>query len=333
MIAKSPGFAAIVFFAAALAVLGVRSATGHAAEAPFAVAPLQSLRLVDDAALAQRLDAIVAKLDLAGEFPTEDGPESISLAVVDLNRNPPAIAGVGADNFIYPASVYKMYVAAEVLRQIETGDLRLDSPEVVKPHNAVDRSKEVATDPRPLLAGGDTVTVGYLLDLMITRSDNSAANCLIDLASRPKINATLHAYGWRGSDVTRKFLKRTAEDPGYADVAGTETSARHAAEFLARIRLRTLVSPWVSMQLESLLGRQLDETKLARGLPPGAMFCHKTGWYAEWTHDVGIVDDGSKAYVVACFLPLPEKQGTEKLRQLGHEIHAMLTADRDDALK
>ena len=54
---------------------------------------------------------------------------------------------------------------------------------------------------------------------MITRSDNTAANCLIDFAQRPKINELLHSYGWQGSEVTRKFLKRPVEDEAYRKVA------------------------------------------------------------------------------------------------------------------
>jgi beta-lactamase class A len=221
-----------------------------------------------------------------------------------------------------------MYVAAEVLHQIEQGPASLDSKFSVRAPNVVDRSKEIPSDPRPLLKEGDEVTLGYLLDLMITRSDNSAANCMIDVAQRPKINEMLLGYGWKGSEVTRKFLKRPVEDEAYRKAPGTQTCALHAADFLYRVRTRTLISPWVSMQLESLLGRQLDNSKMARGLPRGAMFYHKTGWYANWTHDVGIVDDGQTRFVVACFLPLPEKQGAEKLAELGRRIHALMRTNQ-----
>jgi len=73
-----------------------------------------------------------------------------------------------------------------------------------------------------------------------------------------------------------------------------------------------------------LLGRQLDEAKMAAGLPAGAMFYHKTGWYDSWTHDAGIVDDGRLRYVVACFLPLPEELAADKHRQLAQKIHALM---------
>lgn len=282
-------------------------------------------RFDEDPQLSQALRKIVADLKLDGEFPTDDGRERISLAVIDLKGPTPRLGSVNAKSFIYPASVYKMYVAAEVLRQIEQGPASLDTSFTVRVPNVVDRTKEISTDPRPLLVEGDEVTLGYLLDLMITRSDNTAANCLIDFAQRPKINELLQGYGWQGSEVTRKFLKRPVEDEAYRRAPGTQTCALHAADFLYRIRTHTLASPWVSMQMESLLGRQLDTAKMARGLPRGAMFYHKTGWFAKWTHDVGIVDDGGTRFIIAAFLPLPEKTGADKLAELGRQVFGLMS--------
>lgn len=278
-----------------------------------------------DEKLSKSLETIVTRLGLAGEFDTgEDGMERISLAVIDLTGKKPHLAGVHYDNFIYPASVYKMYVAAAVLEKISAQACSLTTMLIATEPNVVDRSREIKWDPRPLLQHGDTVTVNYLLDLMITRSDNSAANCLIDLAGRETINTLMHRYGWHGSEVTRKFLKRKFEDPGYETIRGTETCALHAADFLYRIETNQLVNPWVSMQMKCLLGRQLDKSKLAGGLPPQAMMYHKTGWFSYWTHDVGLVDDGQVRYIIACFLPIEEEQALPKLKQLSQQIYTLM---------
>jgi beta-lactamase class A len=278
-----------------------------------------------DENLSSELNKIVTDLELDKDFNVgEDGIERVSLAVIDLRSEEPRFGGVYYDNFIYPASVYKMYAAAEVLNQISQGKYSLETVVEVKSPNDVDRSKEIKTDPRPLLKDGDSISVNYLLDLMITRSDNSAANCLIDLADRKNINALLHKYNWQGSEVTRKFLSRKFEDPGYEKIRGTETCALHAADFLYLIYTNKLINPWVSMQLKTLLGRQLDNTKLAKGLPQDAMFYHKTGWFSFWTHDVGIVNDGEANYIIACFLPLPDKEALPKFKLLGETIHQLM---------
>ena len=282
-----------------------------------------------DASLSAVIAGIASELGIDKEFDTgEDGMEHISFAVIDMSGKKPVFGGVHFDNFIYPASVYKMYVAAEVLRQISQGKYFLTSPVVVRSPNDVDRTRELPWDPRPLIRDGDTVTVAYLLYLMITRSDNSAANCLIDLARRENINALMQEYGWQGSEVTRKFLSRRFEDSAYMKVRSTETCALHAADFLYRIYTDQLVNPWVSQQMKSYLGRQLDTTKLSPGLPHQAMFYHKTGWYSSWTHDVGIVDDGKVRYVIACFLPIEEEKPRPILKQLAARVHKHFTTKK-----
>ena len=278
-----------------------------------------------DEILSKELYNIILELDLDKNFDVgEDGIEKISLAVIDLSGDQPKLGGVNYDNFIYPASVYKMYVAAEILNQVSQGKYSLYEPYVAKEPNVVDRSKQIDNDPRPLLKDGDTVKVNSLLDLMITRSDNSAANCLIDIAQRRNIDSLLHTYGWYGSEVTRKFLKRKFEDPGYENIRGTETCALHAADFMYKIYSNKLVNNWVSLQMKTLLGRQLDKSKLSTGLPNTAMFYHKTGWFAYWTNDVGIIDDGEVKYIIACFIPLKEELALPKFKVLSEKVYALI---------
>lgn len=278
-----------------------------------------------DEKLSKDLSDIILELDLDLNFDVgEDGIEQISLAVIDLTRDQPKLGGVNYDNFIYPASVYKMYVAAEILNQVSQEKYSLYEPYVAKEPNVVDRSKQIDNDPRPLLKDGDTVTINYLLDLMITRSDNSASNCMIDIAQRKNIDSLLHNYNWYGSEVTRKFLKRKFEDAGYENVRGTETCALHAADFMYKIYSNSLVNNWVSLQMKTLLGRQLDKSKLATGLPNTSMFYHKTGWFAYWTNDVGIVDDGDVKYIIACFIPLEEELALPKFKTLSEKVYELI---------
>ena len=264
-----------------------------------------------DSSLSDSLLSIIKSVGLDRNYDAgEDGIEQISFAVIDLNSN--------------PASVYKMYVAASILKQISEGKFSLYDKFVVKSPNDVDRSKQIESDPRPLLKDSDIVTMNYLLDLMITRSDNSAANCLIDKATRPEINKMIDGFGWKGSEVTRKFLSRKFEDPSYDTVRGTETCALHAADFMYKIYKNELVNPWVSMQLKSLLGRQLDVTKLAAGLPKNVMFYHKTGWWSIYTNDVGIVNDGNIKYIIALFTPVREDIVSLKMKILSTKVYELL---------
>ncbi|MEO6868990.1 MAG: serine hydrolase [Ginsengibacter sp.] len=278
-----------------------------------------------DASFNQSLSKIIHECGLDSSFDAgEDGHLKISLAVIDLNQKVPVIAGVNMDSFIYPASVYKMYVAMEILKQVSEKKYSLFKNYVVHSPNDVDHSSEISWDPRPLLRDGDTVTIQYLLDLMITRSDNSAANCLIDVAGRKNINNTMHQYGWYGSEVTRKYLSRKLEDAGFDTVRSTVTNARHAAEFMYLIQTNRLVNPWVSKKLKIFLGQQLDTTKLSTGLPSNAMFYHKSGWWSYFTNDVGIVDDGNIKYIIALFTPLEEESARPRMKLLSQKVYLLM---------
>jgi beta-lactamase class A len=275
--------------------------------------------------LTDEIKSIMADMGLDRNFEVgEDGTEQISFAVIDFSSGEPVLAGYNMDNFIYPASVYKMYVAMEILKQISEGKYNLYKQYVVKAPNAVDKSKEIESDPRPLLKENDTVTINYLLDLMITRSDNSAANCLIDIAGRENINKTIKYYSWEGSEVTRKFLSRKFEDPGYEKIKGTETCALHAADFMYRIETNQLVNFWVSEQLKALLTRQLDKSKLAQGFPENTIFSHKTGWWSYWTNDVGIVSNGKIKFIISCFLPLEEEKALPLFKEIAQRIYRLI---------
>jgi beta-lactamase class A len=271
------------------------------------------------------LKQIIQDAELDGIYDArEDGMEKISFAVIDMTGRKPLLGGVNMDNFIYPASLYKMYVAMEVLNQIGEGKYSLFRSYVVKSPNDADRVKEISWDPRPLLRDGDTVTVDYLLDLMITRSDNSAANCLIDIAGRKNINKTMHENGWYGSEVTRKYLPRKFEDPGYDTIRGTETCALHAADFMYKVYNNELINPWVSQQMKALLGRQLDTTKLSNGLPSNVMFYHKSGWWNFFTNDVGIADDGQIKYVIALLTPITEEDVRSKMKVVSESVYHLV---------
>ena len=141
----------------------------------------------------------------------------------------------------------------------------------------------------------------------------------------PNQSKRLHQFDWYGSEVTRKFLKRTVEDRGYDTVRSTETCALHAADFMYKIYAGELVNPWVSMQIKAMLGRQLDTTKLSTGLPSSAMFYHKTGWWSMYTNDVGIVDDGKIKYIISVFYsPMAEEQVRPKLKELSAKVYALI---------
>lgn len=213
---------------------------------------------------------------------------NFSICVIDLKQDPPQIFGYNADKFIYPASCYKVFVGAEVLSQIEQKIFSLETIIEVKSPNDVDRDARIfPKDRRPLLKTGDKVTVEHLLDLMLTRSDNTASNCLIDLVSREKITENIiYKYGWHGSEVTRKFLNRTKENEKYRFSEITMSCAKHLAEYFYLTETKQLVSSWVSEKIAHWAGKTLDRDEHQKiGY---SRFYKKGGWFETnlWKHSI-----------------------------------------------
>jgi len=80
------------------------------------------------------------------------------------------------------------------------------------------------------------------------------------------------------------------------------------------------------MQMKALLGRQLDTSKLSRGLPPGAMFYHKTGWWSFFTNDVGIVEDGKIRYIISLFTPVTEEEVRPRLKEVARRVYNLVSS-------
>lgn len=251
--------------------------------------------------------------------------DEMAIAIIDLREENPEIFGYNLDTFIYPASVYKIFIAAEVLRLIENGSLSLEQKVVIKSPNDVDRDARIFPgDTRKLLFDGDEVTIDYLLDLMLTRSDNTASNTLIDLVGRESITENIiYKYNWHGSEVTRKFLDRK-KDATYQNTKNTLSCVRHLADFLYLVEKEKLISPFVSKKLKEYMLRFNRLNKKFKGLyltdihvsyygkggwlennlyskPLSALKAFlKKGWtIVRWSNDVGVMQGQNSHYVIA----------------------------------
>ena len=258
---------------------------------------------------------------------TESGftKNEIGIAIIDLNESEPKIFGYNMEHFIYPASVYKIFIGAEVLRQIEIGDFSLDQIVEIKSPNDVDKDARIFPgDTRKLLNAGDKTSIDYLLDLMLTRSDNTASNSLLDIVGRENIiENIIHKYNWYGSEVTRKFLDRLKEDKPYQFSSTTLSCARHLAEFFYLVETEKMISPFVSRKLKEYMlhfnkqgkkglwlenvyqnyyckGGWLETNLYKHSFLAVCKAIFKKGWaIIRWSNDVGVVTGKNSKYVIA----------------------------------
>jgi beta-lactamase class A len=275
----------------------------------------------EDPDFSAQLAAIVAAVGLDVVTPAEESPdkkeERSSICLVDLRQpGAPRVAGWNADAFVYPASTYKMYVAGEAIRRVVAGEMSLDDVHRVKPHNVRQGSRPAADEP---------LTLSELIRLTMQYSDNTTANELIDLVDRQRASALMHAMGCQGSEITRKYLSRSLEDPGYAEVPGTVTSGRHLATFLWAVETGALGGGKGRGLMRGYLAMN-DKGRFFRGLPATATIHSKTGWWNVYTSEAALVEDGATRYILCALTARPAEEADAKLAALAASVHALLQA-------
>lgn len=262
----------------------------------------------------------------------------ISIALINLNGKDPVIGGYNMDNFIYPASLYKIFIAAEALRQVENKKINLDKKIVVSKINAVDRRKQIPYDKHKILKSGERARVEYLLELMLSRSDNTAANCLIDLVDRENINKNIiKKYQWSGSEITRKFIPRKFEEKKWREAPVTLTCAKHVAEFFFLVEKGKIVSEKTSHDLKEFLsdGHHFEKDNIGNSLPKSAKFYRKGGWFEsklkdgsmiKFNSDAGIVEDGNIKYIIAILTSLKTRNHKKNfpVKKLSRKIYDLM---------
>ena len=276
-----------------------------------------------DPQFSAKIAELVKQTQLDEHTPADKNPDNeeewSSVCVVDLaDPLKPRVGAWEADNFIYPASTYKMYVVGEAVRQVCAGERSLDDPTTVSANN-------MRADTR--LTTGQLVSLSEVLRLVCQYSDNTAANVAIDTVDRQRASALLRALGCAGSDITRKFLPRTREDAQYTTVPGTATCARHAATFLWAVEQGAIGGGRGRGLIKGFLAtNEKNTTRLRAGLPASATIHSKTGEWDTFTSEAGIVEDGPGRYIVCVFTALPESKAGARIAAFGKAVHALLTA-------
>lgn len=198
-----------------------------------------------------------------------------------------------------PASTIKLYAAMFAYDQVAIGKISLDQLVTIKDSN-VAPSESFSSGYAPL-QNGDTVTVYRLLDQMITQSDNTAFNSLLDLLDRREITKYTHDLGLVNSNIGSKLnldnSQLTAEQalPGYGP---NTTNADDYARAFILINGQRLPG---SSELFDTLTRQKFNEMIPALLPKNVVVAHKTGELDPYYHDGGIVVDANKKYILSIF--------------------------------
>ena len=196
------------------------------------------------------------------------GLKEAGAVVMDLERG--VFAGQNEGAAYSPASVIKVPVMIEVMKQVEAGKLAY------------------------------TGNVKSLVERMIIHSDNAATNELIRMVdpSHTRITATMHEIlGNRDIQLHNEMF------PGsYKRL--NQGSARAFATLIKRIDEGKVISPEVSARMKAIMGRNADDSMLGTAvkvLGSDARLYNKTGSHGAALNDAGIIEFGDRRLVLAIF--------------------------------
>lgn len=129
------------------------------------------------------------------------------------------------------------------------------------------------------------MSIRDLVELMITLSDNTATNILIELLGMAKINTTLRQLGLNDTVLARKMLDWQVRAAGRDNL----TTARDMGELLARIYWRKIPGLSVASidQIYHILTRQVYRDNLSFYIPEQywPKIASKTGTLTGVIHD------------------------------------------------
>ena len=194
---------------------------------------------------------------------------------------------------IYPASVIKVPIMADVFHRYAHGELRPDDRVLVTESN-----QTATSGPAPFVPGY-VATISELVDLMITHSDNVATNQLIDVLRRERVTEYMHDLGLNTFLLGRKL---SGSEPLLDDPEKVGRNRLPAVEIARLLMLIAHDSIDGAREQREILQRCVHNEKLASGLLPNDVFMHKIGETSDVSHDAGIlVTADGKSYVVVLY--------------------------------
>ena len=212
----------------------------------------------------------------------------VGFAIVDLTSGE-RIARL--DTATFPtASAIKLAIVYELFKQAEEKTLNLDEK------LTLDRRQAVGGTGVLIEMGTPTLSIRDYAVLMVTLSDNTATNVLIDTLGMDRVAARMRGLGLPGTKLRRRMMDTAAARRGDENVSTPDELARllmamhgpgpaQAGHYLMDDAIALLKKP--------------KENRLRKGLPEGVASADKSGELEGVRVDAGIVFAKNRPYILS----------------------------------
>jgi beta-lactamase class A len=221
----------------------------------------------------------------------------VGYAIVDLTSG----ERIGRlENATFPtASAIKLAIVYELFKQADEGNVRLDET------LTLDRKQAVGGTGVLVEMGTPTLSIRDYAVLMVTLSDNTATNVLIDKLGMDRIAARMQALGLNGTKLRRHMMDTAAARRGEENVSTPAELVRlleamhgpMSGPAKADADGPTEAGHYRMGEAIELL-KKPKENRLRKGLPEGVASADKSGELEGVRVDAGIVFAKNRPYVL-----------------------------------
>ena len=237
---------------------------------------------------------------------------TVGCAIWDAQSNE-TLACYREDLVFKSASLIKTPIMLCALEEVENGRFALDTKIPVLPCHGVG-------DEAPVIRDGTEVPLSVLLEYMITDSNNSATNVLIDLLGMEKINAFSARIGLRDTLLRRHMLDFESARQGRENL----TSASDMLRLYTLLHKGEVLTPFMCETALPILLRQHDK-ELLMFANPAQKAAHKTGGLSDIAHDAGILYGENRTLIFAALVTAPsDAQCIALLQALSPHVLSLL---------
>ena len=227
----------------------------------------------------------VLEEELSDEIGKLGGKWSLYLKRLDTDQ----VIGIGDDEKMIAASLIKLFIAGEFYTLAEEGELDADNF-----HN--------------------------MPDLMISISDNGAANSLISACTMEKINEFAREKGYEETELNRRMLDWNGKE--------NYTSACDCGKMLEEVLKGEYVSEEASERILEALRDQQRTSKIPAGVPGEVKTANKTGELDNVDNDAAIVWSPECTYIL-CIMSSNTGGRIPEIRKLSSMVYNSINASED----
>jgi beta-lactamase class A len=255
----------------------------------------------------QKLEATIGSVDH-----NLDGV--LGVAILDLTTGQKYF--LHADEVLPTASSIKIAILAELYRQAQQGKIRLGDLYTLQSSDLVGGSSVAGA----LTPGVTRLTIRDVAALMISVSDNSATNIIIDRIGMENVNALLDSLGLTHTRLRRKMMDVKAAAEGRENIS----TPREMVQLLEDLYRGKILNKQMTDDFFALLSVH-KESYIPRELPEDLRVANKPGELEGVRNDSGIVFTGNRPFAISVMTTYlhREKDGGDAIVRIATAAYQM----------